>query len=77
MIDLIFAGMSVGEEWYSFLSTDGTRYYYFLKTETRKRLGQLRKLCQKNLPSGEEFYLEGYTKGNFLKKVKEFQSSPD
>jgi hypothetical protein len=48
-----------------------------LKTETRKRLGQLQKLCQKSLPSGEEFSLQGYTKGNFQTKICEFQSSPD
>lgn len=77
MMDLVFVGMTVGDEWYSFLSADETRYYYFLKSETRKRVGQLRKLCQKHLPSGEEFAIAGYDKVTFYTKLKQFQNSPE
>jgi hypothetical protein len=77
MMDLVFVGISVGEEWYSFLSTDETRYYYFFKAETRKRLGQLRRLCERHLPNGEEFAIAGLDKVTFYTKVKQLQNSPD
>ncbi|MEY3223766.1 MAG: Bovine faeces associated smacovirus 5 [Cyanobacteriota bacterium] len=69
MIDFVFIGMNVKEEWYSFLSSDGTRYLYFFKSESRKRLGQLRRLCEKNLPSGEKFAIAGLDKSMFYAKV--------
>jgi len=77
MMDFLFVGMSVKDDWYSFLSTDGRHYVYFLKCETRKRLGQLRRLCEKHLPSGEEFAIAGYDKVTFYTKLKQFQNSPE
>jgi hypothetical protein len=77
MMDFLFVGMNVKDDWYSFLSTDGRHYVYFLKCETRKRLGQLRRLCEKHLPSGEEFAIAGYDKVTFYTKLKQFQNSPE
>jgi hypothetical protein len=77
MMDFLFVGMSVKDDWYSFLSTDGRHYVYFLKCETRKRLGQLRRLCEKHLLSGEEFAIAGYDKVTFYTKLKQFQNSPE
>lgn len=75
MIDFVFIGMNVKDEWYSFLSVDGTRYLYFFKSESRKRLGQLRRLCERNLPSGEKFAIVGHDKSKFYAKIIQLKKS--
>lgn len=75
MIDLIFIAMNVNDEWYSFLSNDKHKYIYLFRCETRKRLGQLRRLCEKYVPSGETFSIVGYDKVRFQAKLRELQSS--
>lgn len=48
-----------------------------LKCETRKHLGQLRRLCEKHLPSGEKFVIAGLDKVTFYTKLKQLQNSPE
>jgi hypothetical protein len=76
-IDLVLNAMSVGEEWYSFLSEDETVLIYYFKTESRKRVGQLRRICEKNLPISEfHFYgIKGFDKKSFYDQIRSLLDS--
>lgn len=77
MVDIIFLEMNVDDEWFSFLSKDRYHYIYLFKSESRKQLEQLRRLCKKYLPSADDFIITGYNKLKFQAKLKQLQNSPE
>lgn len=53
-LDIVMSAMNSRSEHFKFVRKDQSEFVYFFKTETRKRIGQLIKLLEKNLD--EEIY---------------------
>lgn len=71
-VDLILATMGVKTTSYKFKQKSGNEIIYFFKTETRKRKGQLIKLCEKNLSPEQVYKTEGLTKTVFNTEIERF-----
>jgi hypothetical protein len=77
MVIMIFVKMSINDVWFSFLSSNGYNYIFLFKSKGQKRLEQLQRLCQKYLPSSNDFNITEYDKVTFQAKLKQLQNSPE
>ena len=76
-LDLILARMSSTEEPYKFFRNDKSRLLILFRTDSRKRRGQLVKLCEKNLLKEQRYETQGVSKKLFFNEIEQLQKNEE
>lgn len=75
IVDLIISSLGVKTNCYKFENKE--EKVYLFKTETRKRKGQLVKLCDKLLPTNQYYVAEGLTRITFISEIERLKKNPN
>lgn len=73
-LDIVMSAMNSRSEHFKFIRNDENEFVYFFKTETRKRIGQLIKLLEKNL-SDEIYYANAMTKIDYETEIARLRNN--
>jgi hypothetical protein len=73
--DLVFSSINASNTFYKFESLAKKQIVFLFKTESRKRRGQLVRLCDKLLPKDQEYNVGGLTRVGFWAEIEKMKNN--
>lgn len=74
-VDMILGAMGTKEKPYKVFDKSGQRLFFYFKTGSQKRKGQLNKFCTRYLPEDQIYNAKGITKEEIQGKVYQMQKN--